>query len=64
MNNLDSLQNANTQLPAKAAGVRVPDAGSTQGQGADTSVRLLTPSGNALPPQAKPAPQSAIQRND
>lgn len=30
--------------------------------GAETNVQLLTPSGNALPPQAKPAEQSAIQR--
>jgi len=63
VNNLDSLQNASSQLPPQAAGSRLSDTSSVGG-GAEANVRLLTPSGNALPQQAKPAQQSAIQQTE
>ncbi len=62
MNNLDSLQNANVQLPSQAAGSRARNTVNAPSAEGGETVQLLTPSGNVLPPQAKPAPQSAIQR--
>jgi flagellar protein FlaG len=59
MTNLDSLQSASNQLPSQAAGSRAPNRVSVE---ANSTANLVTPSGNVLPPQAKPAPQSAIQR--
>ena len=66
MTNLDGLQTSNSPLPLPAAGVRSRNtASSGQANGLpENSTRLVTPSGNTLPPQAKPAPQSALQRTD
>jgi len=58
MNNLGSLQAPNGQLPSQAAGSRASNRPSPEAN----SANILTPSGNVLPSQAKPAPQSALQR--
>lgn len=63
MNNLDSLQAALPELPPRSAGVRARQSTAANVDAA-SDAQLFTPSGNALPPQAKPAQQSAIQRSE
>ena len=68
MTNLDSLQASNPQLSQATAGSRSPRAQAPAPQPVaapqSSDAQVLTPSGKVLPQEAKPAPQSALQRTE